>query len=196
MIGCGADDEDDSDIWIGNVSAIPPGGEIATDTIITLTFPYAPENLTVSAGVATVTGSKTVKISGPFIPGPLSLTITEESGTWTLYYTVTAPDTEAPIVTGGTIIDGDRDIHPDAINSEAKIELTFNEEVRGHVALQTEDGEDLGWLGKVEGFLAILELVKGKELDCGTTYMIKGKVSDDAGNSTDFNVTFATERCL
>lgn len=204
MISCGpADDEDDRGPLVDDGEyATPPGGEITTDTIIYLTLPFAPEpeNVTVSAGVATVTG-KTIKISGPFEPGVLSLIISWEHRTTILYYTVVLPDTEAPTVTGGTIIDGDRDIDHNAINAEAKIELTFNEDVTGHVALQTEDGEDIGWLGRVgwagrdEHNQAILELVEGKELNCGTTYMIVGKVSDAAENETDFKITFDTEPC-
>lgn len=196
MIGCGADDENYNDIRIDYpISATPPSGsEITTDTIIYFIFTYAPENVTVSAGVATVEG-KTVKISGPFRPGPLTLIITDGYETWTLYYTVLAPDTEAPKVTGGTIIDGARDVDHNAINTEAKIEFTFNEEVAGDVALQTEDGDDVGWFDKIEGNQAILELVKGKELNCGTTYMIVGKVSDPAGNETDFEIAFDTEPC-
>lgn len=59
-------------------------------------------------------------------------------------------------------------------------------------ALQTEAGNDVGWLGKVEGNKATLELVKGKELDPETTYVIAGKVEDAAGNETDVKISFAT----
>ena len=196
MIGCRADDDEDDNWYVideGGYTS-PPGGEIETDTIIYVTFARPPENLTVSAGVATVTG-KTAKISGPFEPGPLELTITWKWGTRTARYVVTAPDTDAPELTGGTILPGDRDVDHNAINAEAKIKLTFNEDVTGHVALHTEDGEDIGWLGKIEGNQATLELIKGKELNCGTTYMIVGKVSDPAGNETDFEIAFDTEPC-
>ena len=174
------------------ISATPPGGEIAADAIITVTFPNAPENVTVSAGVATVSG-KSVKISGPFPIGPLALTIFWEEGTLVLYYTVVEPDTEAPKVTGGTIVDGDIDVDQDEINSDAKIVITFNESIHGDVALQTED---VGWIGKVNWERqVILELVRGKEPNCGTTYIVVGKVSDDFENSTDFKVTFSTKGC-
>ncbi len=78
-------------------------------------------------------------------------------------------------MTGGTVIDGDKDVDPEAINSEGIIEITFSEEMTGHIALQTEDGDDVGWLGKVEGYIGILELVKGRELVNETTYVIVGK---------------------
>ena len=94
---------------------------------------------------------------------------------------------------GGTVKDGDTDIDPEIINSDGKIEIEFTEEVTGNIALQTESGGDVGWIGKVEGNKAILELVKGRELTAETTYVITGKVSDAAGNSTDVSVTFVTK---
>ena len=42
-------------------------------------------------------------------------------------------------------------VDPDAINSAGKIEIQFTEEAMGYIVLQTGSGEDLGWLGKVEG---------------------------------------------
>ena len=45
---------------------------------------------------------------------------------------------------------------------------------------------------KSKGNKGTLELVKGRELENETTYVIAGKVSDAAGNSTDVSVTFVT----
>ena len=174
------------------VSATPPGGEIGANGSITVTFDNAPTDVTVSAGTVTVAG-KSATITGPFTPGPLALTITWADGTQALTYTVTAPDTDPPTVTGGTVSDGDKDVDPEAINSAAAIELEFSEDVSGNVALQTEGGYDVGWLGKVEDNKATLELVKGKEIGNETTYVIAGKVSDAAGNSADVSVTFVTK---
>ena len=174
------------------VSATPPGGEIAANATISVTFDNALADVTVSAGTVTVAG-KTATIAGPFTPGPLALTITWADGTQALNYTVTAPDTDPPAVTGGTVKDGDKDVDPEAINTDGKIEIEFSEDVSGNVALQTEGGDDVGWLGKVEGNKATLELVKGKEIGNETIYVIVGKVSDAAGNSTDVSVTFVTK---
>ena len=96
-------------------------------------------------------------------------------------------------MTGGTVKDGDKDIDPEAINSDGIIEITFSEEMTGNIALQTEGGDDVGWLGKVEGTKATLELVKGKEIGNETTYVIVGKVSDAAGNVTEVKITFVTK---
>ena len=71
--------------------------------------------------------------------------------------------------------------------------ITFSEGVFGNIALQTEGGDDVGWLGRVEGNRAVLELVRGREIGNETTYVIVGKVSDAAGNSTDVSVTFVTK---
>ena len=92
LIGCGGDDENEEEAPPANfVSAAPPGGEIAANGSITVTFDNAPADVTVSAGTVTVAG-KTATIAGPFTPGPLALTITWADGTQALNYTVTAPD--------------------------------------------------------------------------------------------------------
>ncbi len=160
--------------------------QLTVDGSITVIFDNPPEDVTVSTGVATV-NDNTVTITGPFTPGTLELTITWTDGSLTFTYTVAAPDTEAPSITGGTISDGDKDVDP-----SANIEIEFSEEVTGTIALQTEAGDDVGWTGKIEGNKGTLELVKGKELDPETTYVIAGKVEDAAGNETDINITFTT----
>ena len=92
IVGCGASEDKEVEIAPANfVSATPPGGEIAANGSITVTFDNAPADVTVSAGTVTVAG-KTATIVGPFIPGPLVLTITWADGTQALNYTATAPD--------------------------------------------------------------------------------------------------------
>ena len=95
IVGCGGDEETTDDVAPANfVSAAPPGGEIAANGSITVTFDNAPADVTVSAGTVTVTG-KSATITG-FTPGPLALTITWADGTQALNYTVIAPDTDPP----------------------------------------------------------------------------------------------------
>ncbi len=174
------------------VSANPAvQSKIAVDDTITFTFDNPPEDVTVSPGTARTIG-KRVRITGPFDPGVLALTVTWADGSRTLTYTVLAPDTEAPEITSGSVNDGDKDVDPEALNSSGRIEVEFSEEVTGNIALQTVAGVDAGWLGKVEGKKGTLELVRGKELDNEITYVIAGKVSDTAGNSTDINLRFVT----
>ncbi len=194
LAGCGGGDDilTDEHVPANFVSATPPGGEIAKNRAITITFDNAPTDVTVSTGIVTVAG-KTATIAGPFPEGPLALTITWADGIQELKYIVGLCCVIAPSVMGGTVKDGDTDIDPEIINSDGKIEIEFTEEVTGNIALQTESGGDVGWIGKVEGNKAILELVKGRELTAETTYVITGKVSDAAGNSTDVSVTFVTK---
>ena len=165
--------------------------QIAVDDTITLTFDNPPEDVTVSTGDATIAG-KTVKITGPFKPGPLALTIVWADGIQTLNYTAHVPDTEAPKITSSSVNNGDKDVDPEALNLPGRIEVTFNETVTGNIALQTAAGTDAGWLGKIVGKKGTLELVRGKELGNEITYVIAGKVSDAAGNSTDLNIRFTT----
>ena len=168
----------------------PPTGLIAANSSITVVFDNKLTEVTVSAGTVRVAG-KIAMITGPFPLGPLALTVTWADGALTFNYTVTAPDTDPPIVVGGTVSDGDKDVDPEPINTDG-IEITFSEDVSGNVALQTEGGDDVSWFVRVEGNKATLEPLAGKEIGNGTTYVIVGKVSDAAGNSTDIRITFVT----
>ena len=206
--GCGGDDDvsEEETAPAAFVSASPPSdSRIAANGSITLTFDNPPADVTVTPGVATpfdVTVSlgassirfgTTVILHGPFIPGPLTLVVSWADGTTTLTYTVTGPDCCAARVTGGTVKDGDTNVDYEAVNSDGKIEITFSEEVTGKIALQTETGEDVGWIGKVDGYRGILELVKGRELKNETTYSIVGKIFDALGDKYEISVTFVTK---
>ena len=196
IVGCGGDDEAEEEVAAAEFSSAAPasGSEIAANTNITLTFSSDPGEVTVPG--ATVTGGgKTRTVAGPFTEGALTLAVswTNGDGSTSLSYTVKAADNTAPTVTGGTVEDGEEDVNPDDINGDGTIELTFSEEVSGNIALQTEAGDDVGWIGKVEGTKGTLELVKGKEIGNETTYVIAGKVADAAGNETEVSVTFTTK---
>ena len=196
IVGCGGGDEEEEEVAAAEFSsAAPASGEtIAANATITLTFSSDPGDVTSSAGVVGG-GGKTRTITGPFTEGALTLSIswTNGDGSTSLSYTVAAADNEAPTVTGGTVSDGDEDVDPEEINGDGKIEVTFSEAVSGNIALQTEGGDDVGWIGDVDGTTGTLELVKGKEIGNETTYVIAGKVSDAAGNETEVSVTFTTK---
>lgn len=194
IVGCGGDEDEEIETAPAHfVSATPPGGQIAANGSITVTFDNAPVDVTVSVGTVTVTG-KTVTIAGPFTPGRLTLMITWADGTHALNYTVVPPDCCGGIrVTGGTVKDGDKDVDPEAINTDGNIEIEFTEDTTGNIALQTEGGDDVGWIGKVDGTKGLLELVKGRELGNETTYIIVAKVSDAIGNEYTFKITFVTK---
>ena len=196
IVGCGGGEEDDDEPAAAEFSSAAPAGgsEIAANATITLTFSSDPGDVTSSAGTV-AGGGKTRTITGPFAEGALTLSIswTNGDGSTSLSYTVAAADNTAPTVTGGTVSDGDEDVDPEEINGDGMIEVTFSEDVSGNIALQTEAGDDVGWIGKVEGTTGTLELVKGKEIGNETTYVIAGKVADAAGNETEVSVTFTTK---
>ena len=192
LTGCGDIDDTDESVPVNFVSATPPGGEINPNEWITVTFDNPPTDVTVSTGTVTVAG-KTATITGPFTPGPLSVTLTWADGIQVLNFIVHSPCCEPPTVTGGTVKDGDTDVDPELINSDGKIVIQFSEEVTGNIALQTESGDTVGWLGKVAGSKGTLELVKGRELVNETVYIIAGKISDAKGNASDFKITFVTK---
>ena len=196
LAGCGGDDsESEEEVLLANVIGVnpPSGSEIAVNGGITLTFDNTPTDVAVSGYTVTVAG-KTATIVGPFRLGPLVLTVTWADGARTLNYTATRPDCCAPLIfIGGTVKDGDTDVDPEAINIDGKIEITFTEEVSGNITLQTEGGDDVGWLGKVEGNKAILQLVKGREVTNEMIYVIVAKVFDALGNEVDIKITFVTK---
>ena len=192
LASCGGDDDIDEPVLANFVSAFPPGGEIAANGTITVTFDNTPTDVTVNRGTVTVNG-KTATIAGPFIPGPLALTITWADGIQTLNYTVVAPCCSPPHILGGTVIDGDTDVDPEGINSDGIIIIEFTEEVTGNIALQTEAGDNVGWIGKVAGIRGTLELVKGRELVNETVYVIVGRITDTEGNQMDIEITFVTK---
>lgn len=196
IVGCGGEDDTTDKPAAAEFSSAAPasGSEIAANATITLTFSSDPGEVTV-AGATVTGGGKTRQVAGPFAEGALTLAVswTNGDGSTSLNYTVKAADNTAPTVTGGTVKDGEEDVDPEAINTDGVIEVTFSEDVSGNIALQTEAGDDVGWIGKVEGTKGTLDLVKGKEIGNETTYVIAGKVADAAGNETEVSVTFTTK---
>ena len=196
IVGCGGDSADEEEVAAAEFSSANPasGSTIAANATISLTFSSDPGDVTVSPAGTVGGGGKSRTITGPFAEGALTLNVawTNGDGSTSLSYTVAAADNTAPEVTGGTVSDGDEDVDPEPINTDG-IEITFSEEVSGNIALQTEAGDNVGWIGTVEGTKGTLEPVAGKEIGNETTYVVKGKVSDAAGNETEVSVTFTTK---
>ena len=195
LASCGGEEDIvvDEPVPVNFVRATPSGGEIAVNGTITVTFDNTPSDVIVSPGTVIKLTGKTATIAGPFKPGPLALTITWVDGIQALDYTVTTLCCGVPLIIGGSVLDGDKDVNPETINSERMIEITFSEEVTGNIALQTENGDNVGWIAKVDGTMGRLELVKGRELVNETTYVIVGKVSTADGIENDIKITFVTK---
>ena len=91
MVGCGSDEVKPNPVDF--VSANPPSGStIQPDTTITVTFDDAPGKVVVNPGRATISGGRTVEISGPFTAGALTITISWGSASHELHYTVVVPE--------------------------------------------------------------------------------------------------------
>ena len=216
LIGCDTDMDEEPPASAPAVleTVIPKSGStIAVNGSIALTFDKKPENFTIDLELESNFGNEVKEIRGlvlggshrsdktVIISGPFPMPVTQITASWgtalpqqsvMLTYTVVFPDCCQVIVTGGTVKDGDTGVDPEAINSDGKIEITLSGEVTGNVALQTETGEDVGWLGNVDGNMAVLELVKGRELEHETTYVIVGKVFDALGDELWIRITFVT----
>ena len=198
IVGCGGGEDDEEEAAAAAfVSATPAGGEtIAANATISVSFDNDPGDVTVSAGTITPSG-KTRTISGPFPEGALALALswTNGDGSHTLNYTVAAADNTPPEVTGSSPEDGAEDVDPEDLNADGgTIEITFSEDVTGNLAVQTEDGTSLKWTSTIEGNTATLEkLAAGDALGNETSYVIKGTVSDAAGNEAEIEISFTTK---
>lgn len=215
FIGCGSDIDEEPTVSAPAVleTVLPESGAtIAANGSIALTFDKRPENFTIDSGnkfgfANEIKGSpygvqvlryadRSIMILGPF-----TMPVTQIRASWgatlpqqsvMLTYTVTGPDCCGARVTGGTVKDGDTDVDPEAINTYGKLVIEFSAEVTGNIALQTEAGDDVGWVGNVDGNMAVLELVKGRGLEHNTTYVIVGEVFDAAGDELWIRITFVT----
>ena len=119
-------------------------------------------------------------------------------GPTTLYSRIVSPppppppiDTTPPRVIGGTVTHGAQNVDPVALNAN-RIEIIFNEEVKGLIELRLEDSTLLRWRGLVSGKRAVLELAAGQELKLATSYIIRIQVSDATGNKAQFWIEFTT----
>ena len=181
------------------------GSTVSNSTVIKVFFDNRPSGVIVTYGEVEIEGNPRfrwdvhgnelhISLWNPNDPyvGHLELTITWANGSKKLRYHVIEPDLYRPRVVSGTVTDGDTDVDPEIINSNGIIEIQFSEEVSGYISLQTEGGEDVGWIGRVGGNKGTLDLVKGKEIEYSTTYVIVGKVNDAAANETTINITFVT----
>ena len=175
-----------------------PGAEIPPNTQFSLTFDGTVAAVTVNGTAATGSG----------LNWTASLTLQEGDGQtldirWTNRdgssesramgpYTVRAPDTTPPRITGGTVADGTVNVDPAPINAGG-FRFDFDEAVTGSAKLTDEAGADLNWIASVAGQTAMLTPVAGQELVNETTYRIEIDIDDAAGNRTQATITFVTK---
>jgi hypothetical protein len=192
MVGCGGggDDEDILPPPALVVTASPASGSsVPQNAVVSLTFDKAVDAV---AG-ATEGSGKNWKIA---VAANLVITWTNKDGSQggpeNLTYTLLAPDTKAPEITGGNVKNGDKDVEPGPLNAD-KIQITFNENVSGTAELNFEDGTTAGWQGVLTDANAELTPVAGKELANSVTYIVVLSVADAAGNKASFNIEFTTK---
>ena len=97
-----------------------------------------------------------------------------------------------PVITSGTVSDGDADVDPAPINAGG-LRFDFDEPVTGSIKLTDEAGADLNWVATVAGQTATLTAVAGQELVNETTYKIEINVQDGVGLGFRTTITFVTK---
>jgi hypothetical protein len=191
VVGCGGGETTPETPPPGVITGVDPaeGSSVPANATISITFDNPVESVE-TAGAEGSGKSWTVPVVAS-----LNVTWTNRDGTTgsqTLTYTLVAPDTTAPQITGGTVTNGAKDVEPGPLNAD-KIQITFDEDVTGTAELNFEDNTSAGWQGAVTGMNAELTPVAGKELANSVTYVIVLSVSDAAGNKADFKVEFTTK---
>lgn len=101
-----------------------------------------------------------------------------------------------PIMTDSNIVPGAKNV-----GRNARLWIKFNEPINdADLILETDDGEEVETLliFRNDGEVELIKLLEGEDfhLKANTVYVIKGKVSDDAGNETKVEITFTTGRGL
>ena len=214
VTGCGGgnDDDDDDNDDNNNDGAEPDtppsaksvtvdpaqGATIPSNQQFSLKFDQGVQDASVNGTAAT--GSGDTWTAAPTLqegPGQsLNITWTNRDGSTGSQavgpYTVDDPDTEPPVITGGTVADAAADVDPAPINAGG-FRFDFDEPVNGTVKLTDEAGADLNWIANVAGQTATLTAVAGQELANETTYKVDIDVTDGAGNALQTVLTFVTK---
>ena len=169
------------------VKTIPASGEYTAYFLpIVLYFDKEPLAVTVNGTAARVDGNRafwcfphppangdqlfhiewTNPDGSPNVGTSISLTVADFNG-------------GSPVITSGTVSDGDADVDPDAMNKEG-LRFDFDESVIGLKAkLLTEDGEALGWEAVWDDQTVIFLLgANGKLLENGRRYIIQMVVAE------------------
>ena len=192
LVGCGDEDSEPSvetvpeDVVVRDVAklvkTIPASGEYtAYLSPIVLYFDREPLAVTVNGTAARVDGNRafwcfphppangdalfhiewTNPDGTPNVGTSISLTVADFNG-------------GSPVITSGSVADGDADVDPDLLNRDG-IRFDFDEPVIDvQSQLLTEDGEDLGWEAVWDDQTVIFRLgANGKLLEHGRRYMIQ-----------------------
>ena len=183
------------------IDPLPQGNVVIPQCIeFTLTFNEEVVAVTVNETPATGSGLNWEWFGGSLSEGTSTLKImwTNRDGSKAFaeagpYDVVSGcPGGEPPVITSGTVADGDADVDPAPINAGG-FRFDFDENVTGTIKLTSEAGADLDWIATVRGQTATLTAVAGQELVNETTYKIEIDVKDGAGNGLPVTITFVTK---
>ena len=105
---------------------------------------------------------------------------------------VPVKDHVPPIITDSNIAPGAKNV-----GRNTRLWIKFNEPINdADLVLETDDGEKVETLliFRNDSEVELIKLAEGEDfhLKANTVYVIKGKVSDDAGNETKVEITFTT----
>ena len=172
---------------------IPPNAEFA------LTFDEGVIAVTVNDTPASGSGLNWKWSAQPILPyGSVTLKIKwtnrdgSGGGATVGPYEVADNGGEPPVITSGTVADGDVDVDPAPINAGG-LRFDFDESVTGTIKLTDEAGADLNWIANVAGQTATLTAVAGQEMVNETTYKVEIDVKDGTGNGLPVTITFVTK---
>ena len=99
---------------------------------------------------------------------------------------------EPPQVVSGTVVDGDSDVDPEALNAGG-FRFDFDREVRGNITIRQKDGELLNWIANIGGATMTLTAVWGEELEHGVVYVLHIEAINIIEEKTEFTITFKTK---
>ena len=99
---------------------------------------------------------------------------------------------EPPQVVSGTVVDGDSDVDPEALNAGG-FRFDFDQEVTGNITIQPKDGESLNWIANIGGATMTLTAVAGGELEHGVVYVLHIEAINIIEEKTEFTITFKTK---
>ena len=166
-----------------------PNWAIVTNTEFTLKFNEEVVAVTVNDTPASGSGLNWKWSAHPALPyGSVKLKIEWKNRDGSKGFRIVGPYSvadnggEPPVITNGTVADGDADVDPAPINAGG-FRFDFDERITGTIKLTDEAGADLNWIANVVGQTATLTAVAGQELVNETTYKIEIDVRDGASES-------------